>query len=191
MLTTTPTITWSTKYVTVKTARIQPTSRPATTAAMSPASRLSVSEPTTADRKAPASNWPSIAMLTTPARSHRTPDRAPKISGTLSSSEPWSRPVSGMDLPETAQVRNDIMKAIPKAAIAHAGVGLRLRAHIRDSPAMARQTSPIRRAKTFDGTIRSGSEIVSPGIARTNVVVSPEVPITPKTTSREEARGRP
>ncbi len=41
-----------------------------------------------------------MAMLTTPARSHRTPDRAPKISGTLSSREPWSRPVSGMDLPD-------------------------------------------------------------------------------------------
>ena len=86
-----------------------------------------------------------------------------------------------MDLPETAQVRNDIMKAIPKAAIAHPGVCLRLRAHISDRPAMARQTSPIRRANAFDGTVRSGSEIVSPGIARTNVVVSPEVPRTPKT----------
>ena len=63
-----------------------------------------------------------MAMLTTPARSHRTPDSAPKMRGTLSSSEPCSRPVSGIDLPETAHVRNDIMKATPNAAIAHAGV---------------------------------------------------------------------
>ena len=158
---------------------------------MSPASRLLVSEPTTADRKAPASSWPSMAMFTTPARSHRTPDRAPKISGTLSSSDPWSRPVSGMDLPETTQVRNDIMNAIPKAAIAHAGVGLRLRAHISDRPAMARQTSPIRRANALEGTVRSGSEIVSPGMARTNVVrLARRSPGLRRRRSRA-ARGRP
>ena len=34
----------------------------------------------TEPKNAPAMNWPSIAMLTTPARSHRTPASAPKTS---------------------------------------------------------------------------------------------------------------
>ena len=31
-------------------------------------------------RNAPAMNWPSIAMLTTPARSHMMPESEPKMS---------------------------------------------------------------------------------------------------------------
>ena len=38
----------------------------------------------TAAKKAPIRNWPSIAMLMTPERSHRHPASAPKISGVAS-----------------------------------------------------------------------------------------------------------
>ena len=40
----------------------------------------------------------------------------------------------------------------------------------------------------MEGTVRSGSVMVSPGIARTNVVVSPEVPLTPKKTVASNPR---
>ena len=58
-----------------------PTRMPPTTAATSPATALKIRLAKTAARKAPTRNWPSIAMLITPARSHMTPARAPRISG--------------------------------------------------------------------------------------------------------------
>ena len=53
---------------------------------------------------------------------------------------------------------------------------------------MARHTRPITRANIFAGTVRSGNEIVSPGMARTNVVVSPAVPRRPKRTVASRPR---
>ena len=74
---TTPTMTWSTKYLIENTARTMPTSMPATIAASRPRSGWRVSDATTAAVKAPASSWPSIAMLMTPTRSPMTPAREP------------------------------------------------------------------------------------------------------------------
>ena len=55
-----------------------------------------------------------MAMLTTPARSPRTPPRAPKTSGTARASEPASRPTTGSEPPEAAQVRKPAIQATAK-----------------------------------------------------------------------------
>ena len=91
-LSTTPTMTWSTRYLIAKAASTNETSMPATAAATRPSSRLPVIEAITAELKAPASSWPSMAMFTTPTRSLSTPDIAPKISGTLTVTVLMSRP---------------------------------------------------------------------------------------------------
>ena len=53
--------------------------------AIDPENRPSQSEPNelaiTAPANAPRSNWPSMAMLMTPERSHRQPESAPRTSG--------------------------------------------------------------------------------------------------------------
>jgi hypothetical protein len=47
-----------------------------------------VTLPTTAAANAAARNWPSMETFTTPARSHSTPQRAPKTSGVASDKVP-------------------------------------------------------------------------------------------------------
>src|SRR6478735_5797656 len=79
---TTPTMTWSTKYLIANAASTNDTSTPATAAASSPRYGLPVADATIAEVKAPASSCPSMAMLITPTRSEITPDSEPKISGT-------------------------------------------------------------------------------------------------------------
>ena len=49
-----------------------------------PISALKARLAATDAKNAPIRNWPSIAMLMTPARSHRQPASAPKISGVAS-----------------------------------------------------------------------------------------------------------
>ena len=87
------------------------------------------------------------------------------MSGTLSNNEPWSRPVSGIDLPETAQVRKDIMKATPNTAIAQAGVGLRLRAHTNESGSHREADHPHcqRERARRDGQVRQGDAVAGHG----------------------------
>ena len=53
---------------------------------------------------------------------------------------------------------------------------------------MARQTIPIASANAREGTVRSGRETLSPGMASTNVVVSPAVPRRPKKTTAMRAQ---
>ena len=53
-----------------------------TTAAIRPIQLLPVTLATTAATNAPDRSMPSIAMLTTPDRSHSTPERAAKVIGT-------------------------------------------------------------------------------------------------------------
>ena len=67
---------------------------------------LSVALVTTAATKAPDSSIPSIAMFTTPARSHRTPDRAPNAIGTDRWTVVSRTPVRFIDWPAATQVRN-------------------------------------------------------------------------------------
>ena len=63
---TTPTMTWSTRYLIAKAPSTKATSMPATMAATRPAHGDPVIEATMAAANAPTSSWPSIAMLTTP-----------------------------------------------------------------------------------------------------------------------------
>ena len=106
-----------------KTPSIKATRAPASMAATRPAQGEPVDEPTIAAANAPRRSWPSMAMLTTPARSPRTPPRAPKTRGTARASEPASRPTTGTEPPDAAQVRNPAIHATANTITAHPGVG--------------------------------------------------------------------
>src|SRR5262245_34972345 len=116
---TTPSTTWLTRYLIENTASRDAISTPLTAAAASPAAELSVTEATTAAVNAPTRNWPSIAMLITPERSHSTPHRAPRISGVAKLSVPWNWFASGNTLPDDAQHRNAPKKQMPTTAPSH------------------------------------------------------------------------
>ena len=139
-LSTTPTITWSTRYLMEKVASTNDTSTPATTAAMSPATSDWVMDATTADAKAPASSWPSIATFTTPTRSEMTPPSAPKISGALSPTAPTSSPGTGMVAPAAAQLRKATRNRAAKTEVSHRGVETARYARQAESAAMPNST---------------------------------------------------
>ena len=109
-----------------KTAKSQEIAIPAKGATSSPAHVLCMSEAMTPDKNAPASNWPSIAILMTPDRSEIIPAIAPKISGTARIKPPCSSPVKGTNFPAAAQQRNDIRKAAPNIPLARRIVFLAL-----------------------------------------------------------------
>ena len=96
-------------------------------AASRPAHGDPVAEATIAAAKAPKSSWPSMAMLTTPARSPSTPPRAPKMSGTARAREPASSPTTGTVSPAAAQVRKPATQATAKRLRAQPGVERRAR----------------------------------------------------------------
>jgi hypothetical protein len=79
---------------------------------MTPIQLLPVMLATREAVKAPDSSMPSIAMLTTPARSHRTPERAPNVIGTARYTVVCRIPTRLMDLPAAAQVRKPKTNAI-------------------------------------------------------------------------------
>ncbi len=81
-LRTTPMMTWFTPNRIASTASTAPIAAPASTAASDPIHGLPAIVPTRAPPNAPTSSWPSIATLMTPDRSHSTPPRAPRASGT-------------------------------------------------------------------------------------------------------------
>src|SRR5699024_4460814 len=122
---TTPTMMWSTQYRTANTARRTPTTAPAIGATTTPRYGERVREATTAARKAPASNWPSMAILMTPARSQIVPDNAPKISGTDRASAPASSAVSGITVvrPDPTTTRKDSTKTVPNTRGTHSEIG--------------------------------------------------------------------
>ena len=94
-------------------------------AAASPAQVEPTSEPIIAAANAPKSSCPSMAMLTTPARSPRTPPSAPNTRGTATASEPPSRPTTGTVLPAAAQVKKPVIQANAKITTSHSWVFLR------------------------------------------------------------------
>ena len=65
-----------------------PEEAPAPAPASTPSQRLPVACPIIAPRKAPARNWPSMAMLMTPDRSHMIPDSEPYTSGVVADQRP-------------------------------------------------------------------------------------------------------
>jgi hypothetical protein len=77
----------------------------------------------TLPRKAPAMNWPSMAIFTTPARSHMIPESEPKMRTITVADAPTRREVTLMELmgegpgPRAAQinsVKRKKMATIPK-----------------------------------------------------------------------------
>ena len=97
--------------------------RPASTAAIMAAGTDWVRLPTTAAAKAAERNWPSIETLTTPERSHNTPQSAPKTSGVASDRVPanWLLTGNGRSRPDAAQVRKPMTTARPATAPANTG----------------------------------------------------------------------
>ena len=77
---TTPMMIWSTRNFTESTARSRASTPPVRVAASSPTQPPS-SEPMTTPVNAPPRSMPSIPMFTTPERSHRMPERAPRAIG--------------------------------------------------------------------------------------------------------------
>ena len=108
---------WLTQYFTAKKVSTTATRAPAMGAASRPAYGFFTTEATTAARNAPASSWPSMAMLMMPERSPTRPHMAPKISGTDSARAPASSVVSGITPPDPppAHARKDRTKITPKS----------------------------------------------------------------------------
>ena len=127
---------------------------PANGAMRRPAILFCVREAITPDIKAPASNWPSIAILITPERSESTPAIAPKISGTERNSAPCRRPVKGMNFPAAAQQRKDIRNDAPKIPLA-ARIVLRARNCIAAIPTASSAITAKTRAPVFELTMIS------------------------------------
>ena len=120
-LMTTPTMIWFTRYLIANTERRNETSMPAIAAAKSPANGEPVMVPTTAETKAPAKSWASIAMLTTPTRSEMTPPRAPNTRGTASTSEPANSSGTRSVSSAAAQVRKPVSAKTAPAMGIHRG----------------------------------------------------------------------
>src|SRR3990172_6206938 len=105
MLMIVPAMIWSTLYRIASTASTQARRPPARAAPRMPIQGPKA-EPTTADTKAPVSSMPSMAMLTTPARSHSTPDMAAKVSGVALTTLAWITPTRFIERPDAAHTRN-------------------------------------------------------------------------------------
>ncbi|MDT4880371.1 hypothetical protein FQZ97_1161190 [compost metagenome] len=102
------------------------TTAPATAAASSPTKGFPVIVATMAAVKAPPSNWPSMAMFTTPTRSHRTPESEPNTSGTASVTDPAMRPARemfGVRAPATTQMRKAATKRTINVTGSQRGAG--------------------------------------------------------------------
>ncbi|MGX1161900.1 hypothetical protein RKD54_002809 [Pseudarthrobacter sp. SLBN-100] len=126
---TTPTMIWLTRYLMLNSASTMDTTAPATAAAASPMKGFCVMLATMAAVKAPPRSWPSMAMFTTPTRSHRTPDKEPKTSGTARVTDPATRPARemfGVRAPPTTQMRNAVTNRTMKATVSQPGAGLPL-----------------------------------------------------------------
>lgn len=105
----------------LKAARMNDTSTPATSAPTRPTHGDPVIEAMSAEVNAPARNWPSMAMFTTPTRSEMTPPRAPNTSGTLRLSAPRSRPGMASDAPAADHARKPITNTTAKAVVTQSG----------------------------------------------------------------------
>ena len=110
-----PTITWSTRKRMANTASSADNATPITIAPSTPA-HGPYSEPITAPANAPPSNWPSIAILMTPLRSHRIPAIAPRVMGTLRVTVSCNMPVRLNEPPEVAHARKPTTNAAVEMA---------------------------------------------------------------------------
>ncbi|CAB4864975.1 unannotated protein [freshwater metagenome] len=98
---TTPMMIWSTLNFTASTASRSASTPPVSVAASNPTQPPS-SEPMTTPVKAPPRSMPSMPMFTTPERSHRMPDRAPRAIGVERDTVATSMLMSENSWPEAA-----------------------------------------------------------------------------------------
>ena len=115
-----------------------------------------------------------MLRLTTPERSHSTPLIAPKMSGTASSSEPCSRPVTGSVSPSAVHTRKEVTRANPTMAACHLTLR-RPRARISPHTAAAMAMRPKPSAVTLVGMVHDGSSIASSPSVNRKVVSAPGV----------------
>ena len=109
-------------------------------AASRPTQGLPATVPATAAENAPNKSWASIAMLTTPERSHSRPPREPNTSGVASATDPASSAVMemlGVWAVPTIHTRNPVTKKKPATITAQRGS---LRARIAAYTARAAST---------------------------------------------------
>lgn len=182
-LSTTPTMTWSTRYLIAKAASTNETNMPATIADARPMSGCPVREATTADTNAPASSWPSIATLTTPTRSESTPPSAPKMSGTDRATVPTRRPGTGIVWPADAQVRNATRNRIANTTVNQSGTFADRRTSTADTTVSAARTTVTATPVAAVGSTSGASWMRSVPVERPNVLD----PSRPSSTNRTRA----
>ena len=160
-LRTTPTMIWSTRYTMAKAASTIDNNAAPIIAATRPRYRLCVSVPTTAARKAPVNNCPSIAILTTPTRSDMIPPIAPSARGTARTTALPRMKAKGRLLPAASHASRATTAASPNISVNHIGVFVRRNASAKEIPATATRTTPRTIPTRLDATRKSGSLITS------------------------------
>ena len=143
MLRTTPTTMLSALYLMVNSASNAPRRAPAIGAPINPAHDEPKIEAVTAPANAPNRSWPSIAMLTMPARSLMTPESAPNTRGVANIKPPARSDTTGSTAegrPATARTRKPITKAVPTTTRNQPGTGLRSMASLK---VIAANTRPM------------------------------------------------
>jgi hypothetical protein len=152
---------------------------------------LSVALATTEPVKAAESSMPSMAMLTTPDRSHSTPDKAPNVIGTDRSSVLCSKPTTLSERSRAAQVRNAITNrntTTPMTRVVRAP-----KPRVSWIPARNAQTIDSVIAVAREGTTRSPIEIAvepDPAWSSWNVVLAPGSAPSAKSVNIATARSR-
>ena len=163
---TTPTMIWSAPYRSAKNASRDPKMPPATAPASMPSQRSPEALPIIAPRNAPARNWPSMAMLMTPDRSHRRPDIEPYTSGVVAINVSASMSTKLRDSPRDTHVRKDQMKRTTPSVKIRYVPRLRCRNTSR-SPSAAQRTPSTIEIQWTDMT--SGATATAGGAVRMNV----------------------
>ncbi len=110
---TVPPMIWSTRYLIDSTPRNEPSTAPDAMPHASPTHVLPAALAVMAATNAAVSSMPSMAMLTTPDRSHSRPARAPSAIGVARNRVPSSRPIKLVSAPRAAQV-NSAMANSPR-----------------------------------------------------------------------------
>src|SRR3990170_3175385 len=178
MLMTVPETIWFVLYLIDSQPWNRPKAPPAISAPTSPAiefwAMLPISEPIIA----PISIMPSMAMLTTPARSQSTPESAARVIGTALSSDELSSPPRLVDVPAAAQTRNPNTKK--PATSPNARFVMRPKPRTSSTAPRKMQTSARMRSDGRVETTQSGRVVATPPGVKPKVVVWPASMPAPK-----------
>ena len=175
-LITTPSTTWSTRYLMANRARSAAVTTDASTAANRAAGIDWVTEPTTAAANAAFRNWPSMATFTTPARSPITPASEPRTNGVARARVPasWLLTGNGSELLAAAQLRKPSTSESPATAPANRRNGRDNLPEIKPAPA-TRQSRAVARTTGPAGRAIVGSWTVSNAFESAKFAVGPEL----------------